>query len=85
MSISNEAIVEALELAARLARTGAQAGGKAGVVFGITAAALEAGAALAADGQDPPVSIRRILSADPVLARVRDRVGAALDAKFGPR
>lgn len=84
--MNNETLVEILRAAARSSEgIGKSYGGNVGAMFGVASAALDAAAALAADGQDPVSGIRRILAADPFLAGVRSRWDDALDAKFGPR
>lgn len=84
--MNNETLVEGLRTGARIAEGLAGSyGGKVGAIFGVSAAALDAAAALAAEGEDPVLGIRRVLSADPYLSEVRGRWDDALDAKFGPR
>ena len=84
--MNNETLVEVLRSGARITEGLSRSyGGNVGALFGVSSVALDAAAALAADGDDPVVGIKRILGADRGLADVRSRWDDALDAKFGPR
>lgn len=75
-------LADALATAADIAGGLAKTPGHVGIVGGIAAVALKAGAAIARAGKDPVVEITRILSATPEVAAVHDEWDALIKRTF---
>ncbi len=83
--MSHQSGLESLsKLARAIAPVAAAANPLAGVVAGIAAAALKAGADAAGAGRDPVAEIQRILVANAQVDAVIDERQKTLDDKFGP-
>ena len=78
-------LADALDTAADIAGGMAAASGPVGIVGGIAAVALKAGAAIARAGKDPVVEITRILSAEPEVAAVHSEWEALIDRTFATK
>lgn len=82
MSFADNDVVKALEGAAVTAATIA-APGVGGVIATIVTTALNAALDLARAGEDPVIEVKRILSADSMLQRVRAEWQREIDREFG--